>query len=174
MSIRSGPKPKLASTAGAYTELSTLPNCARTAEVATMIWDRSGLVVCGPSWYRRPAGIPCDLSTWHMTGSQATMAARLTWPATQPAARLRTAAPAPRAGEPWPTPGPDVLLPDSTSAIKPAATRATTARITPAMRYGLPDRRGRLAVGRAAGSDNAAPAPPPLPGRVPSGSAPRP
>ena len=134
MSIRSGPKPKLASTAGAYTEPSRLPNCARTAAVATMIWDRSGLVVCGPSRYRRLARTPCDLSAWHMTGSQATTAVRLTCPATQAAACLRTAAPAPRACEPWPTPGPGVVLPDSTSAITAAATRATTARITPAMR----------------------------------------
>ena len=134
MSIRSGPKPKLASTAGAYTELSTLPNWARTAAVATMTWDRSGLVVCGPSRYRRPAGTPCALSAWHMTGSQATTVVRLTWPTTQAAARLRTTAPAPRAGGPWPEPCPAVVLPDSSSAITAAPTRATTARITPAMR----------------------------------------
>ena len=69
-----------------------------------------------------------------MTGSQATTAAWLTWPTTQVAARPRATAPAPRARGPWPVSCPAVVLPDSTSAITAAATRATTARITPAMR----------------------------------------
>ncbi len=154
MSIRSGPAPKLASTAGAYTEPSRLPNWARTAAVATMIWDRSGLVVCGPSRYRRLAGTPCALSAWHMTGSQATTAVRLTWPATQAAARLRTAAPAPRACGP-----------------RPSRARAWSCQTAPARsrppRPGPPRRESRQRCGRAAGP------PWPLSGRGPRAAAPR-
>src|SRR5207245_1279561 len=107
-------------------ELSRLPNWSRTAPVATMIWDRSGLVVCALSWYRLRAGTPSDLSAWQVAGSQATTAVGLTWLATQATARLRTAAPAPRAvSDPLLCPG-VAVRPDSTSATEPAATRATT------------------------------------------------
>ena len=86
--MRAVPEPKLAMSVGAYTELRRLPNCWRTAAVATMTSECSGVAVVGSSSSRWLTW--CALSSRHMAGSQATTADRLTWPATHAAACSRS------------------------------------------------------------------------------------
>ena len=85
------PEPKLAIAAGAYAELRRGPIRPRTAAVTTMMLERSGSASPGPSSSRDAAETPRASSAWHITGSQDTMAERLTWLATHAAARLRIA-----------------------------------------------------------------------------------
>jgi hypothetical protein len=73
------PEPKLAMTAGASAELRRDPIMLRTAAVATMMLDRGGSALPGSSSSSEAAGTPCAASAWHITGSQDTVAARLTW-----------------------------------------------------------------------------------------------
>ena len=92
--------PKRASTVGAYTSASRPPNSLRTAEVATTTSEPSGSPAAAPSISRSPAGNPCSCSSEHIAGSQATIALRLTCPATQAAACWRTAEALTAAGTP--------------------------------------------------------------------------
>ena len=118
MSTRVAPEPKLARITGASAELRRLPNSRRTAAVAMMTSERSRLAALGRSTFRSAAGIRCAASSRHITGSQDTLADRLTWVSIQAAASLAAAAAAC-----WLLPGPGMARETATA---PAITAATT------------------------------------------------
>ena len=111
--------------AGASALSRRLPSRPRTAAVATMTLEGSGLAAPGLSSSSEAGGVPCAASARHITGSQDTVAARLTWPATQAAARSRIAIPVPA---PARLPAPAVACRASTNASTPASAIST---ITP-------------------------------------------
>src|SRR5713101_1799649 len=79
MSILAFPGPKLAITAGAYTEASRPPNWARTSAVATSRSEPRGSFDMGPSCNRFADGKPLLARSPHTWESHDTTAARLTW-----------------------------------------------------------------------------------------------
>src|ERR1035437_6849146 len=86
------PEPNMAMMTGAETWRRRLPNGPRTAGVATTMFEPSGSFDDGPRVSRFAGGKPRAWIAAHITGSQATMAALLTWAAIQLAACCRLAA----------------------------------------------------------------------------------
>src|SRR5215469_3555775 len=124
-----------------------------------MTAEASGLVVSGRSRSRSLAGTPCAASASHMTGSQDTMAVRLTWRATQAAAWLRVIAAAVRAPVPTPRPVGGVALPvcpDRTIVSAPAAVSVRAEMITPVTCQRRPDAGRPLPLGWTAGRPDGA------------------